>query len=80
MKFYGTMICNKCVEAKRIIKERNIGDQYQFIDITANVDNMREFLKLRDTRKEFDTAKEEGRIGLPCFLHEDGTITFQVQE
>ena len=36
--------------------------------------NMKEFLALRDTRAEFAQVRAEGRIGIPCFLKEDGSI------
>ena len=47
------------------------------MEITASTDNLREFLKLRDTREELRQAREEGRIGIPCFVREDGSITLE---
>lgn len=76
MKFYGTMLCPDCVEAEKIRKERNI--ECEFIDITASTANLKEFLKLRDNRPEFESIKAEGGIGIPCFLKEDGSISFQL--
>ena len=50
---------------------------FQSVEITASTDNMREFLKLRETRAELRQAGEEGRIGIPCFVREDGSITLE---
>lgn len=41
---------------------------------------MRNFLKLRDTRPEFDEIREKGRVGLPCLYLEDGRILFELPE
>ena len=41
---------------------------------------LRAFLKLRDTRPEFDEMKEKGRVGLPCLYLEDGRILFELPE
>ena len=78
IKFYGTMICPKCQEAKKILDEQNLWNNYEYIDITETTANMKEFLKLRDTRKEFEPIKEEGRIGIPCFYNEKEDISFEL--
>lgn len=78
MKFYGTGLCPDCVEAEKLLSEKQIGCEY--VDITASTANLKEFLKLRDHRTEFYEIKEEGLIGIPCFLREDGSLTFDPQE
>lgn len=77
MKFYGTGICPDCVEANKLLSEKQIDCDY--VDITESTANLKEFLKLRDHRSEFAEIKEEGHIGIPCFLKEDGSITFDPQ-
>lgn len=76
MKFYGTMLCPDCVEADKLIKEKKI--ECEYICITDSTANLKEFLRLRDTREEFAEIKKEGNIGIPCFLKDDGTISFEV--
>ena len=49
-------------------------------DISESIGSMRNFLKLRDTRPEFDEIKEKGRVGLPCLYLEDGRILFELPE
>ena len=76
MKFYGSMICADTVYADKVLRSNNIDVEY--IDITANIANMKEFIRLRDSRKEFDSEKENGYVGIPAFLKEDGSIEFDV--
>ncbi|MFS8541440.1 MAG: hypothetical protein LOD89_05050 [Tissierellales bacterium] len=43
--------------------------------------NLKKFLKLRDTRKEFDEIKRLGRVGIPCIVINDGEkIIFDYKE
>ena len=35
--------------------------------------------RLRDTHKEFDAARRDGRIGIPCFVRDDGTVIVGAQ-
>lgn len=78
MKFYGSKICPSCVETKKTLDKIEL--EYEYFDITENTNYLREFLKLRDTRHEFEQIKKEGRIGIPCFLTEDDYIVFNVNE
>lgn len=79
IKFYGSHICSGCREALALFEEKNFTD-YEFIEITETTDNLRAFLKLRDERPELEEARKEGRIGIPCFVHEDGSITSEAEE
>ena len=79
VKFYGSHICSGCREARALFAEKNF-EGFEFIEITESTDNLREFLKLRDTRKELQEAKEAGRIGIPCFVREDGSITLEAED
>ena len=72
MKFYGTMVCKECVEARERLNEAGV--LFDYVDISVSVGNMKEFLHLRDSRKEFDAVKKAGAIGVPCFLKDDGSI------
>lgn len=78
MKFYGTELCPDCVEAERLLKDKKI--EYDYVRITETTANLKEFLKLRDGRTEFEEIKKEGYIGIPCFLMEDGTIAFSAEK
>lgn len=79
MKVYGTAICIDCRNFKALKENRGMED-IQYIDITENTDNLRAFLGLRDTMEAFQSVKEHGGIGIPCFVKEDGTVSFDVNE
>ncbi|PID67431.1 MAG: glutaredoxin [Fusobacteriales bacterium] len=71
-KFYGSMICADCVEAFEYLDK--ISYNYEFVNITESVEKMKEFLSLRDNRKEFEEVKKEGYIGIPTILTEDDKL------
>ena len=76
MKVYGSDICGDCREFKSLMQQR--GFEVDYVDITENVLNLKEFLKLRDTETAFDAAKERGGIGIPAFVNEDGQCTIDL--
>ena len=78
MKFYGTMICSETVYADKVLRRNGIDIEY--IDITASTANLKEFLALRDSKDEFVSIKETGKIGVPAFLLDNGSITFDVYD
>ncbi len=73
IKIYGLKTCPYCDYIKAQIEDKR--EQFEYIDIGTHVRYMSEFMKLRDTRKEFDHSKEIGDIGIPAFVFEDGSIT-----
>lgn len=79
LKFYGSHICSGCREALALFQKKQFTG-FAFVEITENTSNLREFLKLRDTRPELEEARREGRIGIPCFLLEDGRILLEPEE
>lgn len=78
MKMYFSRICEDCRYAESLLAKRRVS--YDAVDITANTTNLKEFLHLRDDREEFTSVKDEGKIGIPCFLFSDGAILFDVEE
>lgn len=71
-KMYGSMLCPDCIEAKEYFE--NIDYKYEFINILENMANLKEFLYLRDTRKEFDEVKSFKYVGIPAILTDDNKI------
>ena len=65
-KMYGSMLCPDCVEAKEYFEKINY--KYEFVNITESMANLKEFLHIRDTRKEFDEVKSLGYVGIPAIL------------
>lgn len=78
MKIYGTDLCSKCIKAKEKLKELNI--EYEYINFTEDMASFQEFTKLRDERKEFDEVRGTGRVGLPCFVFEDGEVILNLYD
>ena len=78
LKVYGAEICGECRRFKAIMESRGIEAEYT--DITESVKNMREFLQLRDEDPVFAPVKERHSIGIPLFVKEDGTKTFDIDE
>jgi glutaredoxin-related protein len=76
---YGAEICPDCVEAKKQLRmDESIELDYR--NITESTKILKEFLAYRDHEAIFNPVKEEGRIGIPFFLLEDGTKTFEIEE
>ena len=78
MKVYGSEICIDCRNYLKIQKVR--GFNCDFIDITENTGNLREFLYLRDTCPIFEPVRKHSGIGIPFFVNEDGRETFDLDE
>ena len=69
--------CPDCAQIKKIAE---IDSRFQIIDIGEHVRNLKEFLRLRDSHSEFDEIKKSSYVGIPCFLMEDGSIQFEMEE
>ena len=78
MKVYGTHLCIDCRNYQAIQASR--GFEAEFIDITADTANLKEFLALRDHDPVFAPVREHGGIGIPLFVREDGRKTFDIDE
>lgn len=68
---YGTHTCPDCSFIEDQIMDN---DSFKFIDIGSHVKNLKAFMALRDFDPVFDSVKNKG-IGIPAFVHEDGTVT-----
>ncbi|MDF2905158.1 MAG: hypothetical protein K0R34_479 [Herbinix sp.] len=76
---YGAEICPDCVEAKKqLSKDKTIELDYR--NITESTKILKEFLAYRDHEIIFQPIIRDGRIGIPFFLLEDGTKTFEIEE
>lgn len=78
LKIYGMMICPDCVECCAALDKASVA--YEFLDFSKETKNLKEFLKIRDGSSLFDKAREEGNIGIPCILKDDGTVTLNWEE
>ncbi|MDD3705479.1 MAG: hypothetical protein PHC45_05395 [Clostridiaceae bacterium] len=46
----------------------NNGINYEYIDITDSMRNLKIYLSLRDKRPEFEEIKKVGRVGIPFIM------------
>lgn len=76
---YGAEICPDCVEAKEFMKN-NLDIELDYRNITESTTILKEFLSYRDHDKVFEPVIEGGRIGIPFFILEDGTKTFDLTD
>ena len=77
LKIYGSPLCPDCVKCKEELEAAGV--EFLYLDITANLLFLKQFLKLRES-SAFDIIREKGQIGIPCILREDGTVTFDWED
>ncbi len=78
LKIYGSLLCPDCVRCKAELEQAGVS--FEYVDFADNLLNLKEFLALRDNAAVFQGIKQEGKIGIPCILCEDGTIAFDWME
>ena len=85
VQIYGSQQCPGCVEAKKALSEK--GADFEFIDLSENLYNLKRFLAFREQEEIYKPFREqalkkdypdEGRIGIPCFVLEDGERTMDL--
>lgn len=75
---YGSELCPDCVAAKKQLEEKGIS--FAFKNITEELSNLKEFLQIRDVNPVFEDVKKNVKIGIPCFVKEDGCLTLDPEE
>ena len=72
MIIYGSMLCPDCVQCRKDLDEAGVA--YEYRDFAEDLHNLKAFLELRDTEEIFKSVKQEGKIGIPCLVNEDGSV------
>ena len=75
MKIYGSMLCPDCVKCREELDKAGI--TYEFLDFGENLQNLKDFLKIRDGNSLFEEARREGTIGIPCIVRDDGSVSLE---
>ena len=78
VKVVGSVLCPDTLLALCKLKDADVA--LDFHNITGTMQELKEYLRLRDTEPMFEQAKAEGRVGIPFFVLPDGTKTWQWQE
>lgn len=77
IKVFVMQTCPDCVAVKEQIKN---DPRFELVDIGAHIKNLKQFLALRDNNPAFDDIKRNGYVGVPCFVLEDGSVTFSLED
>ena len=77
LKIYGSMLCPDCVQCRKDLEKAGV--VYEYLDFSENLLYLKEFLLLREGAS-LDAVRAEGKIGIPCIVHEDGTVTLSWEE
>lgn len=78
LKIYGSQHCPDCVVCKQELEAAGV--PFLYLNISENLLYLKKFLKLRDDEPIFEEIRKSGKIGIPCILREDGSITFDWKE
>lgn len=78
LKIYGSMMCPDCVECRKDLDAAGVA--YEYLDFAEDLRNLKAFLALRDKEPAFEAVRAEGKIGIPCILREDGSVTLDWTE
>ncbi len=71
---YGSKNCPDCQPMQDYLKNNNV--DFIYLDITENMFFLKTFLKLRDTREEFNEIKAQGYVGIPCVSVNDAEVLY----
>ena len=78
LTIYGSMMCPDCVECRKDLDAAGVA--YTYLDFADDLRNLKAFLALRDNNVAFTQVKADGKIGIPCILREDGSVTLDWTE
>lgn len=77
LKIYGSMLCPDCVQCREDLDKAGV--EYEYLDFSENLKNLKEFLLLREGSL-FDAIRAEGKIGIPRIQRENGSVTLDWEE
>lgn len=77
IKVFVMQTCPDCTRVKELAKDNH---NLEIIDIGEHVRNLKQFLALRDNNPVFKSIREKGFVGIPCFVLENGSIVFSIEE
>lgn len=78
MLIYGSMLCPDCVKCRQELDEAGVC--YEYRDFSENLQYLKEFLALRDQEPIFEASRKNGKIGIPCLVTPEGTVTLSWEE
>lgn len=73
LKIYGSMLCPDCVKCRDDLDRAGV--EYEYLDFSDSLMNLKAFLAIRDASDLFDAVRERGAIGIPCLEDDGGNIS-----
>ena len=73
LKVYGSLLCPDCVACKKAFEEKGIAFEYH--DFGEDLQALKTFLSIRDSDPAYREVKTAGKIGIPCIVKEDGSVS-----
>lgn len=77
-KAYISDRCQESMLALEILSKTPY--EIEVINITDSMENLGEFLALRDSSPFFDMARSQGRVGVPTLVFGENEFFFDVEE
>ena len=74
----GSRLCSDTLYALDKLEEAQA--DFTFRDITASLEDLKAYLALRDSNPLYEAVKQNGSIGIPAFVLEDGTVTLDLAD
>jgi glutaredoxin-related protein len=56
------------------------GAEIDFVDLLGSHDGLKTYLNLRDKNPLYAEIRGTDRLGIPCFVLEDGTVTLSLAD
>lgn len=78
LKIYGSMFCPDCIKCREDLDRAGV--PYEYLDFADSLWNLKVFLGYRDNDPAFTELKAAGKIGIPCIVRENGSITLTWDE
>ncbi len=70
-----------CPDTGPMVAElKRLGFSYVEANISTSMANLKGFLRLRDSEKIFNPIKEQGKIGIPALVLENGVVILDWQQ
>ena len=78
LKIYGSMLCPDCVKCREDLDKAGV--VYEYLDFADSLWNLKQFLDIREKDPQLVPIRQAGKIGIPCIVKEDGTVTLSWEE
>lgn len=73
LKVYGSRLCPDCVQCCADLDRQGIA--YEYHDFADDLMDLKTFLTIRDTDPLFAQVRGSGKIGIPCLVEDDGSVS-----